>query len=58
MAISKKEPETKIVEVQKTEYILLKNVGSKKDGKPKNAAGSKVKLSVEQSIIYKSLNLI
>ena len=58
MAVSKKEPETKIVEVQTTEYILLKNVGSKKDGKPKKAAGSKVKLTVEQSIIYKSLNLI
>ena len=41
-----------------TEYILLKNVGSKKDGSPKKAAGSKVKLTDEQANHYKSLKLI
>lgn len=52
------ELKAKVVEVQKTEHILLRNVGSKKDGSPKKAKGSKVKLTEKQVIIYKSQKLI
>lgn len=43
---------------EKKEYTLLKNLGSNKNGTPKKAKGSKVKLTDEQAINYKSLNLI
>ena len=46
------------VEVEKKEYTLLKNLGSKKDGSPKKAKGTKVELTKEQVIIYKSQKLI
>ena len=58
MAVKKKESDGEAPKIQTTEYILLKNVGSKKDGSPKKAAGSKVKLTDEQVNNYKSLKLI
>ena len=58
MAVKKKESDGEAPKIQTTEYILLKNVGSKKDGSPKKAAGSKVKLTDEQANHYKSLKLI
>ena len=45
-------------EIKTTEHTLLKNVGSKKDGSPKKAAGTKVKLTDEQVTNYKQLKLI
>ena len=58
MAVKKTESKTEAVEIQKTEYTLLKNLGSKPDGSPKKAKGSKVKLTDEQANHYKSLKLI
>jgi len=58
MAVKKTESKTEAVEVQKKEYTLLKNLGSNKNGSPKKAAGSKVKLTDEQANHYKSLKLI
>ena len=58
MAVKKTESDGEAPKIQTTEYILLKNVGSKKDGSPKKAAGSKVKLTDEQANNYKSLKLI
>jgi len=58
MGIKKTESEGEAPKIQTTEYVLLKNVGSKKDGSPKKAAGSKVKLTDEQANHYKSLKLI
>ena len=58
MAVKKTESEGEAPKIQTTEYILLKNLGSKKDGSPKKAAGSKVKLTDEQANNYKSLKLI
>ena len=57
MAVKKKESDGEAPKIQ-TEHILLKNLGSKKDGSPKKAAGSKVKLTEEQVNNYKSLKLI
>ena len=58
MAVKKTESEGEAPKIQTTEYILLKNLGSKKDGSPKKVAGSKVKLTDEQANNYKSLKLI
>lgn len=61
MAKQLKETEVKdaeVVKVTRREFILKKNVGSNKDGSPKKAKGSKVKLTEEQEKQYKYLNLI
>ena len=58
MGIKTKESEGEAPKIQTAEYILLKNVGSKKDGSPKKAAKSKVKLTDEQASDYKQLKLI
>ena len=44
--------------VKKTEYILKANLGSNKDGSPKKAKGSKVKLTDQQATNYKQKNII
>jgi hypothetical protein len=58
MAVKKKESDGEAPKIQKIEYTLLKNLGSNKDGSPKKAKGSKVKLTEEQVNHYKSLKLI
>ncbi len=58
MAVKKTESEGEAPKIQTTEYTLLKNLGSNKNGSPKKAAGSKVKLTDEQANHYKSLKLI
>ena len=58
MGIKKTESDGEAPKVKTTEYTLLKNVGSRKDGSPKKAAGSKVKLTDQQANHYKSLKLI